>query len=346
MNFGEYTVLRFVPSLCLFALALSVLPVSPVHAADAASVNAVLKDDALEENLPDDPAADLPDHGSDPAQADVHASLPPLTVLNGICSVNLQATGLLDHLAPFLAREAGIVIRWRAVDDRRAEALAQAGDGDILLTAMPDKETALVREGRAEQRLEIMRDGYVLAGPAADPADIRGKDIEEALRLIADTGAPFISRGDGSATHKRERALWKKADRAVRDARNGYVESGQGAPSTLAMAENLDAYVLTDMASLLTHQATPGATLTALVDDQPSLGRVWSLLPLTPAATDDTDATARALRTLAVHAVLEWWQTPATRERVARFTREGQAVFTPFPVQTPTVEDQTPSSAS
>ena len=332
--------LRFI-SLCCLLVSLTLGPFASssfsARAADISSTSSTLEDSLPDESLPDAPATEAPLDDAEPSLAVVdHAPLPSLTVLQGICSLQIQASGLLDHLAPFLARETGIVIQWRAVDDRRAEALARSGDGDLLLTAMPDKEKILVREGRAEQRLEIIHDGYILAGPEADPAQIRGKDIVEALCIIADTGAPFVSRGDASATHKRERALWKKAGRDVRDEQNGYVESAQNAPATLALADALGAYTLTDVTSLLTHQAAHGPSLSALIEKQPALSRVWSLLPLNPPSTGDmgeTDAAAAALRTLAVHSLLDWWQQPSTKERVARFTREGQTIFTPLPDQ-------------
>lgn len=336
--------LRFISLYCfLVSLILGPLAVSsfPARAADVSS------GPALENSLPDDPATEASLDSVETSSADVdHEPLPSLTVLRGICSVPIRASGLLDHLAPFLARETGIVIQWRAVDDRRAEALARSGDGELLLTSMPARERILVREGRAEQRLEIMRDGYVLAGPEADPAKVRDKDIVEALRIIADTGAPFVSRGDASATHKRERALWKKAGREVRDERNGYVESAQNALATLALADALGAYTLTDVANLLTHQAGHGRSLSALVENQPALGRVWSLLPLVPPSTDnmgETDAAAEALRTLAVHSLLDWWQQPSTKERVARFTHEGRTVFTPLPIQPKISTGETPA---
>lgn len=309
--------------------------VSFFPAAHAAQGESALEDGLADEVLPGGPAADTPDTMF-PTPPAAPAPLPSLTVLRGVCSVNLRASGLLDYLAPFLAQETGIVIQWLAVDDKRALALAREGGSDLLLTAMPDKEKALVREGRAEQRLELMRDGYVLAGPAADPAAIRNKNILEALRAIAAAGAPFVSRGDGSAPHKRERALWKNAERPVRDARNGYVECGQGFPATLALADASGAYVLTDKATLLTYQAAHGDSLAVLVEDQAPLSRIWSLVSLTPAADREAgkeNAAARALRALAVRSLVEWWQKPSTRDLTARFTREGQPVFTPLPVQ-------------
>lgn len=88
-------------------------------------MSSTLEDSLPDESLPDAPAAEAPLDDAEPSLAVVdHAPLPSLTVLQGICSLQIQASGLLDHLAPFLARETGIVIQWRAVDDRRAEALA------------------------------------------------------------------------------------------------------------------------------------------------------------------------------------------------------------------------------
>lgn len=323
---GECAVRRFALVFCISALLGCITFSCPALAVEA-QPDSALEDGLPGEVLPDE--QDAPDRGSGfpPATAG-HAPLPSLTVLRGICSVNLQASGLLDYLAPFLVRETGIVIRWRAVDDKRAELLIREGNGDLALLAMQDDEKALIREGRAELSQKVMRDGYLLVGPEDDPAGIRDQDILEALRRIADAGALFVSRGDGSATHKRERALWNKAAIAVRDERNGYVESGQRALASLSIAEALGAYTLTDEASFLAYQAAHPTTLTVLAENQPSLSRVWSLLLLTPPA-DAPDAAARALRALTAHSLLEWWQKPSTRELVSRFTREGHILFLP-----------------
>lgn len=333
---GECAVRRFALVFCISALLGCITFSCPALAVEAQSDSA-LEDGLPGEVLPDE--QDAPDRGSGlpPATAG-HAPLPSLTVLRGVCSVNLQASGLLDYLAPFLVRETGIVIRWRAVDDKRAELLIREGNGDLALLAMPDNEKALIRERRAELRQEVMRDGYLLVGPEDDPAGIRDQDIPEALRRIADAGTLFISRGDGSATHKRERALWNTVTIAVRDEHNGYVESGQSSLASLSIADALGAYTLTDEASFLTYQAVHGSeSPTVLIRNHTLLGRVWSLLPITPSVSalenGEEDAAARALRSLAVYSVLEWWQKPSTRERVARFTREGQTLFTPLPVQ-------------
>lgn len=233
--------LRFASLFCLFALGAFLLSY-PAHTADAVPVAATLEDGGLaEETLPDDPTQGAVNAAQSSRAGVEHAALPPLNELRGITSVSLQATGLPNYLAPFLARDAGLVSQWHAVDDHRALELARSGDGDILLTALPDRKNFLLQEVHADTRLEIMRDGYLLVGPEADPAGIRNADMPDALRAIADAGAPFVSRGDGSATHKRERALWKKAARQVRDDRNAYVESGQGALPTLAIAEALGA---------------------------------------------------------------------------------------------------------
>lgn len=329
-NSGGTTVPRAVALFCAFCL-LNALPISAAEPPASSSPNTLLEDSLL-----DAPAADV----TEPE----HASLPEHPVLQGLTTVALQSTGLLDYLAPFLTRETGLIVQWRAVSDSRARALARDCAGGVLLTSDPDQETLLVREGYALARREIMSDGFILVGPQDDPAGTRGKDALEALQAIADQGVPFVSRGDGSGAARREASLWKKAERPVRDGKNGYVEMGQGTEAMLEVADALGGYALVDEAAFLSYQAGRDTKLAAVVAARPSLTRIWSLLPLNPACGQQpgkTPAKAAPAEEEARNrqALVDWWLSPSTQKRIAAFTREGRPVFAPVVPLTETPPD-------
>lgn len=324
-NSGGTAVPRVV-ALFAYSLFFGLLTGLPVSAAEPASPP--IQRGALEDSL-----LDAPTETATIAETE-HMAPPALPGLRGLTSVALQSTGLLDYLSPFLTRETGIIVQWQAVSESRARDLARNCAGDVLLAAEPEYEMALVREGYAQARREVMSDGFALVGPQDDPAGLRGKDVLEALQAIADQGVPFVSRGDASGTARREHALWKKAERPVRDGKNGYVEIGQGTAAVLEIAEALGGYALVDEAAFRSYQAGRGSNLTVIIAAQPLLTRVWSLLPLTRGLCGGQPVTpaennARSEEDRNTQMLADWWLLPSTQKRIAEFTREGQPLFTP-----------------
>ena len=162
-------------------------------------------------------------------------------------------TGLLDTLvAAFEQENPDLEVQVLAVGTGQALALGRRGDVDLVLVHAPDAELEFVKAGHGRNRVTFMRNDFVIAGPAEDPAVIRGIAGDEpgpaALTTIASAEAPFLSRGDDSGTHKRELALW--AASGVSPAGPWYQEAGQGMGNTLVIASERRSYVLTDRATL------------------------------------------------------------------------------------------------
>jgi len=133
--------------------------------------------------------------------------------------------------------------------------------------------------GHGEDRQLVMHNDFILIGPATDPAGIKGKSPTDALAAIAATGAPFISRGDDSGTHKKELDLWKKA--AIDPAGQAwYSETGQGMGATLTVASEKDAYTLTDRATYLANKGN--LQLDILGEGDPSLLNVYHVITVNP----------------------------------------------------------------
>lgn len=163
-----------------------------------------------------------------------------------VTTTSVEGSGLLDALtAAYHDAQGRYHLSTTAVGSGAALELGRRGDADVLITHDSAGEATFVAAGHAAEQGPVMMNDFLLVGPVGDPAGARGDDAVAALRAIAAHGAPFISRGDDSGTHTRERSLWAAAgiDPA---AVAGYVESGTGMTETLQMADQLEGYTLTD----------------------------------------------------------------------------------------------------
>lgn len=166
-------------------------------------------------------------------------------------TTSTQNSGLLDAILPQFQAETRIEVRVVAVGTGQAIRNATNGDGDVLLVHAKPAEEKFVAEGWGVSRQDVMYNDFVIVGPADDPAGVAGgTDAVEALAAIAESAAPFASRGDDSGTHKAELRLWGAAGVDVADASGGwYRETGSGMGATLNAGTGMGAYILTDRAT-------------------------------------------------------------------------------------------------
>src|SRR5262249_55309560 len=131
--------------------------------------------------------------------------------------------------------------------------IGRRGDADVLLVHDPVAEEKFMAEGHGCLRRAIMHNDFVLVGPAADPAHIRGRtSIVAAFQCLAQSGSRFVSRGDESGTHQKERLLWRKA--SFQPHGDWYISAGTGMGMVLRMANEKEAYTLTDRGTYLAHR--------------------------------------------------------------------------------------------
>ena len=167
-------------------------------------------------------------------------------------TTSTEQSGLFKVLLPAFKQATGIDVRVVAVGTGQAIDTARRGDADVLFVHDKAKEEKFVADGFADQRRDVMYNDFVLVGPKADPAKLRGSDIAAALKTLAGTTLGFVSRGDKSGTHAAELRLWKVAGIDVDASRPaGYKACGCGMGQALNLASSVNAYVLTDRATWL-----------------------------------------------------------------------------------------------
>jgi tungstate transport system substrate-binding protein len=165
-------------------------------------------------------------------------------------TTSTQDSGLFGYILPIFKAATGIEVHVVAVGTGQALAIGQRGDADALLVHDRPGEDKFVAEGYGIDRRDVMYNDFVIVGPSADPAGIRGlKDAKAALMKIATAMAPFASRGDDSGTNRMELRLWKSAGIAPDPHGGWYRDVGQGMGPTLNIAAGMNAYTLTDRAT-------------------------------------------------------------------------------------------------
>jgi len=175
-------------------------------------------------------------------------------VLMMATTTSTDNTGLLDYLAPKFKEATGIELKWTATGTGKALKLGENCDVDILMVHEPSAEKKFVSHGFGVDRREIMYNDFVIIGPAADQAKIKGKSIKDALQTIKAKQAVFVSRGDDSGTHKKELSLWKAADLPIPEKENWYVQTGQGMLATINIAAERDGYSMTDRGTYIKYE--------------------------------------------------------------------------------------------
>ena len=237
-------------------------------------------------------------------------------------TTSTQNAGLFDHLLPLFKAETGIEVRVVAVGTGQALRLARNGDADLLLVHDKPSEEAFVAEGYGSARFDLMYNDFVLVGPARDPAGIAGaSDAAAALGRIAEAEAPFVSRGDDSGTHRRERALWKAAGIDPSGASGTwYREAGQGMGATLNAATMMEAYTLADRGTWLAMRGR--LDLHLLVDGGAGLRNQYGVTLVS--AEKHPHVKAALARRFA-----EWLISAEGQAAIGGFTIDGERLFIP-----------------
>jgi tungstate transport system substrate-binding protein len=237
-------------------------------------------------------------------------------------TTSTQASGLFDYLLPQFTAKTGIEVRVVAVGTGQALKLGEKGDADALLVHDKAGELKFIQQGYGVDRRQVMYNDFILVGPSADPAKIRGlKEAVLAFKKIAQTRAPFISRGDDSGTHRQELRLWKEGKIDVKSASGTwYKEVGAGMGAALNTAAGMNAYTLSDRATWLSFKNR--ADLILMVEGDPRLFNQYSVILVNPAKH-------KHVKQAEAVAFMDWLTSPEGQQAIADFKIEGQSVFHP-----------------
>jgi tungstate transport system substrate-binding protein len=233
-------------------------------------------------------------------------------------------TGLLDYLAPKFKEATGIELKWTATGTGKALKLGENCDVDILMVHAPPAEKKFVADGFGTDRREVMYNDFVIIGPAADAAGIKGQSIKEALQTIQDKQAVFVSRGDNSGTHKKELSLWKAADMPVPEKEGWYVQTGQGMLATINVAAERSGYTMTDRGTYIKYEDNlkGNPLLKILVEGDAVLLNQYSVI-----AIDQKHCSQAKYDT--AKQLIEWITGPEAQQLIKEFKLLGKPLFTP-----------------
>ena len=205
-------------------------------------------------------------------------------------TTSTQDSGLLDVLVPMFQKETGYTVKTVAVGSGQAIEQASRGDADVVLVHSPDAEKKMVDAGDGVERTLIMHNDFVIVGPKADPAGIKtAANTGDALTAIARKQAKFISRGDNSGTNALELKLWKAANLTPKG-ESWYEESGQGMGATLTIADQKNAYTISDRGTYLARKST--LSLDILFQGDRALLNVYHVIVVNPAKHSNTNVVA------------------------------------------------------
>jgi tungstate transport system substrate-binding protein len=238
-------------------------------------------------------------------------------------------TGLLDYLAPRFEADTGIELQWVAVGTGKALELGKNCDVDILMVHAPAAEKQYIKDGYGILRSQIMYNDFVLIGPDSDPADIEGKTVSEALKVIKLKKSTFVSRGDESGTHKAEKSLWAGAGIAVPDKETWYIQTGQGMLSSINIAAQMGGYTFTDRGTYIKYESNLNKKppLVVLVEGDKVLRNQYSVIKLNLGRCrnerEESEIQARADK------FIEWITSSKAQELIGNFRLLGKPLFIP-----------------
>jgi tungstate transport system substrate-binding protein len=203
-------------------------------------------------------------------------------VLRIASTTSMQDSGLFDILIPAYenASPYNVRVEVTSVGTGKALRIAKKGEADVLFVHDPFREDKFVAEGYGVNRREVMHNSFIILGPEDDPAGLKGmKKAVDAFELIAESGSPFVSRGDDSGTNIRELDIWD--DAGINPKGKGwYFETGSKMGDTLLAADRKKAYTLSDMGTFLNYEASIG--LKILLAGDPMFKNQYSVIAINP----------------------------------------------------------------
>ena len=197
-------------------------------------------------------------------------------------TTSTENSGLFGYILPIFEKKSGIKVDVVAVGTGAAIEIGKRGDADVVFVHAKQQELRAVEEGYFVNRHDVMYNDFVIIGPLSDPAKIKGmKSSVEAFRRIADSGQPFVSRGDKSGTNTKELEIWKKAGIDPKG-QKWYLEVGQGMEKTQRIANEKKAYTLTDRGTWLATKGKDRLEMKIVLEGDPILFNQYGVMAVNP----------------------------------------------------------------
>jgi tungstate transport system substrate-binding protein len=238
-------------------------------------------------------------------------------------TTSVEASGLLANILPQFTAKTGITVNVVAQGTGKAIDTARRGDADLLLVHDPEAEQQFMDEGHGSTRRQVAWNDFIIVGPSADPAHVKGgNDSVAALKAIATSQAPFVSRGDKSGTNAAELRLWKAAGLApdALSKEKWYKDIGGGMGQALNAASAMDAYTLSDRGTWLSFNNK--GSLTVAIEGDPRLLNRYDVIELNPqkhAGAKLADAKAFA----------DWLVSPDGQRAIGAYQVKEEKLFNP-----------------
>ncbi len=237
-------------------------------------------------------------------------------------TTSVNDSGLMATLEPLFEAETGYDLQVTSNGSGAAIALGESGDADVLLVHAKASEEEFIAAGFGVERIPFMYNYFVIAGSASDPAGIKtSTSAADAFKKIADTKSEFISRGDDSGTNKAELKIWTAAGLTPTAAADKwYISAGKGMGDCLTMANEKQAYVMTDKATYLSMKAN--LDLAIVLNESDDLKNTYSLIAVNPAKNDGINAEG-------AQAFITWMTKQDTLDKIADFgvSQYGEQLF-------------------
>ena len=240
------------------------------------------------------------------------------TTLVMASTTSTEQSGLFGHLLPAFKAASGLDVKVVALGTGQALDMGRRGDADVLFVHDPVAEEKLVADGFGLQRWPVMYNDFVLIGPSNNPAQVRGKDIAQALQKVAQSQAAFVSRGDKSGTHAAELRYWAMAGTSHMG--TGYKACGCGMGPALNMAASMGAYVLADRGTWLSFKNR--ADLAVLVQGDERLFNPYGVIAVNPAKHPH-------VKVKEAQRFIDWVTSPAGQAHIAAYKIGGEQLFFP-----------------
>lgn len=232
-------------------------------------------------------------------------------------TTSTENSGLLDNLLPVFTEETGIEVEVIAVGTGKAIKHGENGDVDAILVHARAAEDKFVKDGFGVNRQDVMHNDFVIIGAAEDKAEVKvAKTAAEALRLIAENKADFISRGDDSGTHKKEKQLWAAAE--VTPEGKWYKEIGQGMGAVIMMANETKSYTLTDRGTYLA--MADKIELEILFEGGNELFNPYGVIAVNPEKHSQTNIKG-------ANKFIEWLTSKNAQNMINNFKKNGKQLF-------------------